>query len=401
MPGRLVTSQSQFDTLCDKAREAGVVAFDTEFVSESYFRPRLCLIQLATTELEAVIDPFEIEDLSKWWEVMRDPDVTVIVHGGREEIRFCMHLGGGRPQQLVDVQIAEGLLSRGFPLGFQMLVPRVTGKRIQGSETRTDWQRRPLTSRQIDYALEDVRYLIEIWGRQQQALSEKDRVDWAWAEFERLIDDVEGEAARNTWRRLPGIHRLSRRQMAVARELYQWRAEVAESLNRPVRSMLRDDLLIEISTRRPRSLNDLNRTRGMHRREYQRMAGDILAAVERAMALPEDELPEKPRPPQNPPQEDVLSKVLGLALANRCNELGLSTNIVGTMNDLQELVRWHMVNGDPNSEPLPRLMQGWRGRVCGDLLTDLLKGRYSIRIADVLSETPLAFEAVDGYSAED
>lgn len=92
MPGRLVTSQSQFDSLCDRAREAGVVAFDTEFVSESYFRPRLCLIQLATTELEAVIDPFEIEDLSKWWELMRDPGVTVIVHGGREEIRFCMHL---------------------------------------------------------------------------------------------------------------------------------------------------------------------------------------------------------------------------------------------------------------------------------------------------------------------
>ncbi|MFG0333463.1 MAG: ribonuclease D [Maioricimonas sp. JB049] len=401
MPGRFVTSQSEFDSLCEQAREAGLVAFDTEFVSESYFRPRLCLIQLATADLEAVIDPFEIEDLSKWWGIMRDLDVTVIVHGGREEIRFCRHLGGGRPQKLVDVQIAEGLLSRGFPLGFQMLFPRVTGKQIQGSETRTDWQRRPLTSRQIDYALEDVRYLIEIWDKQQHALIEKSRLDWAWAEFERLIDDVEGEAARNTWRRLSGIHRLSRRQMAVARELFHWRHETAESLNRPVRSMLRDDLIIEIATRRPRSLNDLNRTRGMHRREYQRMAGDILAAVERAMALPDEELPEKPRPPQNPPQEDVLSKVLGLALANRCNELGLSTNIVGTMNDLQELVRWHMVNGDPDREPLPRLMQGWRGQVCGNLLTDLLKGHYSIRIADVTSETPLAFEPVDDHPAGD
>src|SRR5687768_7996822 len=116
MPHRLITNQHTFEELCDHIRKAGVVAFDTEFLSEFTYRPELCLLQFATPERSAAVDPFEVRDLGSWWRLMADPDVQVVVHGGREEIRYCLRYAGTRPGRVFDVQIAEGLQARGFPL---------------------------------------------------------------------------------------------------------------------------------------------------------------------------------------------------------------------------------------------------------------------------------------------
>jgi ribonuclease D len=391
MPGRLITTQDAFDELCEQIVQSGIVAFDTEFVSEFYYRPRLCLMQFAIPGRVVAVDPFGISRLDRWWGIMADDRTTIIVHGGREEVRFCLRFAGQLPNLLVDVQVAEGLLSRGFPLGYKALVSRELGRTVESHETRTDWSRRPLSSQQVDYAMEDVAHLLEVWQRQQAALAETGRTAWARHEFAVRMADVAAEDDAEAWRRLSGVQRLSRREMAIVRELYEWREREARTRDKPPRSILRDDFLIDLARRKPKRLQDVTATRGMQRRDHHRYAEDLFGCVQRALKLPEENCPRRPPSDAAPPQEELLAKLLGLALADRCAELGISQTIVGTMADLQALVRWHAFDrGEP-----PRLMQGWRAEVCGQVLTDLLDGRLSLRVLDPRREAPLCYEPVE------
>ncbi len=387
----LITRQNDFLDLCERIREAGTVAFDTEFVSESYYRPRLCLLQFGLPDGSCYgIDPFLTDDLTPWWDIMIDSETTVIVHGGREEIRFCQYATGSRPEKLVDVQIAEGLRSRGFPISHANLISRVLNTTIQhGKETRTDWQHRPLTKQQLDYALEDVKYLPKVWETQKSWMADCGRLDWAYSEFERFVDGVLAEEDREGWLKLPGYGRLSRREMAVARALFQWRNHEAEILNRPQRRILRDDLLVELAHRQPQSVRELNMTRDMNRRDYQQYAEHLIEIIKTAGQLPNDQLPQKPSGQSHPAQDEVLARILGLALANQCQEMSLSMTLVATAADLKDFIRWYIF--DHKQGPLPKLMTGWRATVCGQLLADVLDGKITLKVTDPTSEYPLQF----------
>ena len=392
MPHRLITDQDHFEELCDHIRQSGEVAFDTEFLSEHTYRPELCLLQFATRERSAAVDPFQVRDLTNWWKLMAGGEVTVVVHGGREEVRFCLWLAGAPPRKLCDVQIAEGLLSRGFPVSYTSLVSRVLGLKTHGKETRTDWRLRPLTDRQIAYALEDVEHLLEIHARQSGALAARGRTAWAQAEFDRFVGELEQEPFRETWRKLPGAQGLSARELAIAKELCLWREQEGLRRNKPVRRVFRDDLIIELAHRQPRDLADLLATRDMNRSDYKRVAPEMLAAVARALALPQEQLPEVKRGDKDQ-DEQILAQLLSMALANRCAQVEVALGLVGTTADLRHLARWQ-VYGDKSGDT-PRLMQGWRAEVCGELLADVLAGKIALRINDPRSDHPLVFERWD------
>lgn len=392
MTDHLVTTQSEFDELCSHIRDAGTVAFDTEFISENTYRPQLCLVQLATRDTCVAVDPFEV-DLSRWWDIMVDNQTLVVVHAGREETRFCLTHCGSPPRKLWDIQIAEGLRCSNYPLSYERLITRVLGHAVSSAETRTDWSRRPLTRRQISYALDDVRYVLDVLDTQRKWLEEHGRLSWAEEETDRMIEEMVAERGDDTWRKLSGIRRLRPKQLVVARELYQWRNRVADERNQPLRRILRDDLLIDISRRQPQSENELLRSREMGRPNFRRHARDIVACVKRALKLPRDQWPEAFKSGDSSPDEPVLGKLLAIALANRCAELGLSTGLVGTSNDLKALVRWY--NAGCPAERRPKLETGWRSEVCGDLLRQVLEGRVSLRVADPKSDHPLVFEPVE------
>ncbi|QDV21509.1 Ribonuclease D [Gimesia panareensis] len=392
MSSPLIVQQSDLVDLCDQIQDAGIVAFDTEFVSEFTYRPELSLLQFALNGRTVAVDPYEVEDLTPWWDIMTDDSTTVVVHGGREEVRFCRHFSGKKPQKLIDLQIAEGLRSRSFPISYTALVARVLGEKAGSKETRTDWRRRPLTEQQIKYALDDVKFVLRIWKIQEQELSELGRLDWAEAEFKRMIDEVDSEFHRENWRRVSGLHKLKPRELAIVRELFDWRDEVAQEKNQPVRRILRDDLLIELAKRKPKTPQDLTATRDLNRKNMFKLAPQVVKRIEKALNLPKDQLPqmqENPNTQQNQ-DEQVIGKLLGIALANRCAEMNVSQTLVGTTSDLRHLVRHH-VYGEA-SEEKPRLMTGWRAEVCGELLTDVLDGKISMRVADPESDHPLHFE---------
>lgn len=392
MSESLIDRQEDFEALCAEIQSAQLVAFDTEFVSEHTYQPQLCLMQFATRDTCAAVDPFQLDDLSPWWKIMADEQVKVVVHGGQAEIRFCLIEGGLKPVNLYDIQIAEAFRSRSYPLSYDNIVQRVLKQRLQGKETRTDWRRRPLLPKQAKYALEDVIHVLPIYDDQVKTLTGKGRLKWAEAEAQQMCDDLADDLERPGWLKLSGLHRLQPKELAVARAIYDWREQEAESRDRPPRTILRDDLILELARRRPKNSSELLATRDMERDRYRRYISDLVTVVEQALAIPKEELPGKiPSQRQDNSQDDhVIGKLLSLALANRCSELNMAMSIIATSNDLREFVRWSL-NGR-NDDEQPQLMQGWRSEVCGQLLTDVLDGKIALRVADPKSDHPLIFE---------
>lgn len=390
MHSSIISYQEDFLELCDHIRQAGLVAFDSEFISDIGYRPTLGLLQFATATQCVAVDPLAVTSLSAWWDLMADDSTTVVVHGGQAEIRYCIQLGGRVPQKLVDIQIAEGLRSRSYPLSYSAIVERVLGTNVTSSQTRTDWLRRPLSHEQIQYALDDVSHVLAVWNRQREWLEGRGRLPWAVSEFERMCQDVFEEEQAAPWERLAGIHKLPRRELAVAQRLALWREEEGAFRNRPIRRILRDDLLIDLARRRPTTVQQALETRDLNRPEYRKRLDDIVAVIAEACRIPDDKLPRRLKSRDDSSSDDqVISKLLALALGNVCAELDIAQSLVGTNRDLTELVRY-VRNGD--SSEAPRLLTGWRGEICGELLRKVLDGRVRFRVSPKNSTTPLIFE---------
>jgi len=392
MQSTVLGTDEEFQDLCEHIREAGLVGFDTEFVSDSTFRPALGLLQFATRERAVAVDPLAIKDLNPWWELMADDETTVIVHGGQAEIRFCLQLLGKAPRRLFDVQLAEGFRGRSYPLSYSAIVKRVVNRRVDGSQTRTDWTRRPLSDAQLKYALEDVEHLIDIFETQSTWLAKKGRLAWAESELDRLIGDICSDDSTAPWERLPGLHKLNRRELAALQKLAEWREQEASEQNRPVRRIMRDDLLVDLAKRQPQNSKQALATRDLNRREYRRHMDTIVELIVQAKDISDDDLPHKPRSRREDASSDeqVIAKLLALSLSNRCAELDVAYTLVANNRDLLELVRYHRL-GERNGQ-VPRMLDGWRKELFGKLVTDVMDGKVAFRVAERGASTPLVFE---------
>jgi ribonuclease D len=389
LPRQLVTTAEEFAACCAHLNKCPVFGFDTEFIGEDTYYPHLCLIQVATPERLFVIDPLAADTgpLDRFWEVVADPAHTAVVHAGREEIRMCQ-LGCGRPPgNLFDLQIAAGLVGLGYPMGHGPLVSQLLGTQLAKAETLTDWSRRPLTWQQLQYAYDDVRFLLPLWRQLTKRLDKLGRAEWAAEEFATLIRRalVENPAVER-WRKLRGLGALDRRRLAVVRQLYAWREETAARTNRPARTIVRDDLLVEIARRNPARERDLHVVRGLPRRDLPA----ILRAVEEARSLPADQLPASAEREQDLPQVTWVSSVLVAVLGDLCARRHLAANLVASGQDVKMLVRARQQGAPLPLESL--LTQGWRAEHILPELLAVLDGRRSLRVHDVTSGTPFAFE---------
>jgi ribonuclease D len=222
-----VTTDGQLADLVERLAAHEYLAFDTEFVSEHTYRSQLCLVQVEVPGILAVIDALKVRELDPFWRLLTDPARTTVVHAGREEMGFILQALGCRPARLFDVQLAAGLVDHDYPAGYAAIVRRFLNLPTNKAETRTDWRQRPLTNSQIDYALDDVRHLAKLWRHLVDRLEQLGRTAWMEAEMATWLDEVEESFSRKRWRRVSGLNGLSRRELAVARELWHWRDSVA------------------------------------------------------------------------------------------------------------------------------------------------------------------------------
>ena len=311
--GEIITTPAKLAKLVEHLRASGRFALDTEFVSEDTFEPILCLLQLATREQLAVIDPLAVRDLSPLWAVVNDPSIEVVMHAAGEDLRICHLKTGSLPRRVFDVQIAAGLIGLSYPLSLVNLVSQVLSKSLAGSETRTDRRHRPLSPAQLDYALDDVRHLLDLADDISARLGKLGRTRWAEDEFEDLITPVARRAADDRWRRLPGLQALSRRTLEMARRLSDWREDEARRLNRPMRQILRDDLLVAIAKRQPANRRGLEALRDFNRPALLNRSQEILAILEEARRAPESELPELAPRHEEPPGLSTITNLLSVS----------------------------------------------------------------------------------------
>jgi ribonuclease D len=386
LPEFIVTDPGGVRACCDDIAHSPQIGFDTEFVGEDTYVPHLCLVQVATPTALYVLDPFDCGPLDEFWNLIADPGRLAVVHAGREEVRICYGAIGRPPANLFDVQVAAGLLGLGYPLGYGPLVQAVLRKRLHKGETLTDWRRRPLSQEQIRYAFDDVRDLLGIWKKMDAKLAKLDRSAWAKEEFANFVRRSLMESAEaERWRRLKGVSNLDAKRLAVVREVYQWREDVAARRNRPSRTVLRDDLVVEIAKRAPKTADEISNLRGVGRID----TDGLMEAVERARGLPPDEWPEEIERDNDPHAVALVASLLNVVLADWCARHDLTTPLVATSADVRKLVR-----AAAQGEPPPSdcgLTVGWRREQVLPVLSEVVEGRRALRVRSLEGDAPLEY----------
>ncbi len=361
--------------LCRRFAKAEWLTLDTEFIRETTYYPRLCLIQLANDDTAACIDPLAINDLEALHELMMNPAVTKVVHAGSQDMEIFHHLWGEPPRPVFDTQPAAALAGLGDQIGYAKLVEALTGTRLEKGHSRTDWTRRPLDEAQIRYALDDVIHLRPAYQKLRRQLEEQGRLEWLRADFERLMAaDTYRIEPLEMWKRCKGWQRLKGRQLAILQQLAAWREETARARNRPRGRILKDDLLIEVARRAPRDLDQLGKLRGLDRGALKQHGPALLERIEMARGLPRDQWPQPPHRRDRPDaQQQALADLLQCVLHLKAAEHRISAASLANRKELEAIA------GGNLDQPV---LQGWRGELVGDALRALLDGRLRLVVGD-------------------
>lgn len=356
-------------------RHAEWIAIDTEFVSEGKCRFELCLVQVATEGMVVLIDAIAVPDLCSFWKRLCDEKTTAVVHAGRSELEFCYMAIGQIPKRLFDVQLAAGFLTGDYPQSFKHLGEKILKVDLAKGETRTNWQRRPLSLLQIDYAVTDVCYLHEMAIKLKEMLESKGRYEWYLEEADDFLEGLLVSFSRSPWLRLSGLRNLSSRQLGIVRELFFWRKEEAAQSHRSPGSVLRDDLIIELARRQSADPVRILAVRGLER--LRKNLVSISEAIDRALTLDASELPAIVSD-ANYPQYPVVTQLLQAALAQFAKENQLSILLLAPLHELRIYVaRFYGTLPQQKSSILSR---GWRSELVGPLLTQLLQGKLAVRL---------------------
>ena len=386
----LVDHSSDLGRVVEESKAGGVVAIDTEFMREKTYRARLCLVQVATRENLYIIDPLDVPDLGPIAELLPDPAVELVVHAGRQDFEIFAERFDALPKSIFDVQLAAGFAGFGASLPYGRVVEAITGTTLTKGESYTDWCRRPLTDAQMKYAADDVRYLLVIRDVLRDKLSTSGRLGWVEDEMAILEDPgLYSTDPAEVWRRVSGRGKMSGKQTAVLRELARWREETASQRDIPRGWVVKDQTLVEMARRSPRSASELKNIRGFPAKELDRSGGGLLAAIERGKAAGPVASPDGPSRTAQV-RARTLSGLADAIVRSRSEAAGVATELVSTRGELESFLA-DLFDGGAD-EDRHRLMRGWRRELAGEAVMDLARGRIAVRSIDrspYIEEVPL------------
>jgi ribonuclease D len=369
----LITTTAELTALCDRLAKHRVITVDTEFLRETTYYPLLCVVQMASAEEAAVIDALaEGIDLKPFFELMADEKVLKVFHAARQDIEIVWHRAGIVPHPIFDTQVAAMVLGYGDSIAYDQLVERVTGHRPDKTHRFTDWSRRPLTTEQMHYALADVTHLRDVFAALDADLKKRGRSDWVSEEMEVLTSprtyDFHPERA---WERLKTRVRKPK-ELAVLIEVAAWREQEAQSRDVPRGRVLKDDVVGDIATHAPTSLEKLAHLRSLPKGfDRSKWGTDIVAAVQRGLARDLAALPkiEKPRGNSNGAAIVELLKVL---LRMTSERHAVASKVIATVDDLEQIA------ADDNADV--GALHGWRRELFGEAALALKQGRLALAI---------------------
>ena len=368
----LITATADLAAFCEQLHRQPFVAVDTEFMRETTYWPKLCLIQAGGPDIEAAIDPLaEGLDLQPFLDVLANPKVEKVFHAARQDLEIFFNLGV-MPTPLFDTQIAAMAAGFGEQVAYDALVRQMLKVELDKSSRFTDWARRPLTQAQFDYAVADVTYLAKLYPILRERLEAEGRLAWVSSEMQALADPANYDVnPENAWRRLkPRKH--APKYLAVFKSVAAWRERTAQTRDQPRGRILKDEAIDEVATQAPTDAEALNRLRSVPKGfAGSRFGPDLLEAVKSALAAPDDYAPvlEKPKANGGPPNGAVV-ELLKVLLKARSEDAGVASKLIATVADLEKIAA--------DDEAETPALQGWRLDAFGADALKLKRGEIAL-----------------------
>ena len=365
---------AELAAVCKRFAAFDTVTVDTEFMRETTYWPKLCVVQMASPEEAVIIDATTPEiDLDPFFKLMADEKVMKVFHAARQDIEIVYHRGGLIPHPVFDTQVAAMVCGFGDSISYDQLVNRLTGARLDKSSRFTDWSRRPLSERQIEYALADVTHLRDVYQALAARLAEQQRTDWVREEMEVLTSPetyrLEPELA---WKRLK-LRVRKPIELAILQEVAAWREREAQARDVPRGRVLKDDAIYEIAQQQPTTAAALAQLRTIPRGfERSRSAEEILAAVKEVVALPKDQLPRLPKHRPTANGNGAAVDLLKVLLKMISESHGVAAKVIATVDDLEALAA-------DDAADVPAL-HGWRRELFGETALKLKRGDIALAV---------------------
>ena len=366
-----VTTTDGLAAACERLVQAPYVALDTEFMRDTTYWPKLCLIQAATPSFAVIIDPLaEGIDLAPLVEVLRNPNIVKVFHASRQDIEIFFHQTDTIPAPLFDTQVAAMVCGFGDAAAYETLVRELAHAQIDKSSRFTDWSRRPLSDKQQTYALSDVTHLCRVYESLVRQLAKSGRSHWLEEEMSVLRAPETYELKpEEAWRRLK-MRSGNRRFTGVLMEVAAWRERVAQDRNVPRSRVLKDEALFEIAAQAPQSIEDLDALRGVPKGfAGSRAAQSLVEAVRTGLSLPASAIPDVERG-SSPQVSGAIADMLRVLLKIRCEEHGVAQKLIASSSDLDAIA------ADDNADV--SALSGWRREIFGEAAIELKRGRVAL-----------------------
>lgn len=378
----MIETTAALEEACQKLAQSEFVTIDTEFLRETTFWPELCLIQMASPDLEVIVDPMAKGlDLAPFFALMANPNVVKVFHAARQDLEIVYHLGKLIPHPIFDTQVAAMVCGFGDSISYDQLVQRTKNVQIDKSSRFTDWSRRPLSEKQLDYALADVTHLRDVYLSLKAKLESEGRATWV-AEEMAILENPETYDVHpdDAWLRLKSRLRKPQ-ELAVLKYVAAWREREARSRNVPRSRVLKDDAIFEIAQQQPKDSEALGRLRTIPKGWERSSSGAaILDAVNTALALPKTEMPHAPKHVHTPEGAQSAVELLKVLLRLVSEKHGVAAKVLANSDDLDKIA----TEGENANVPA---LQGWRRDLFGEPALKLISGAVALRFIDKKVET--------------
>ena len=371
---QLITTTEDLARAVAAASQGPFVTVDTEFMRESTYYSKLCLLQFAGETSGHLVDTLAPGlDLAPFIALLDRTDIVKVFHAARQDIEIFYHLTGRTPRNLFDTQVAGMVCGLGESISYENLIRETTGHAVDKSSRFTDWSRRPLSDKQLVYALGDVTHLRDAYRALSQKIAAQSRAGWIAEEMAVLTDPATyATEPDEAWRRLK-VRSGSKKFFAVLKTLAAWREREAQSKDVPRQRVLKDDALLDIASHAPRSAAELEALRSVPRGYAQsRNGAAVLEAIAAGLALPPDQVPQLERGERLPEIDSGLVDALKLLLKLKADESGVAARLIANAAEIDRLAAF--------AEPDVPALRGWRREVFGAAALDLKAGRLALRI---------------------
>ncbi|TWH35539.1 MULTISPECIES: ribonuclease D [unclassified Aminobacter] len=370
----LITRQEELESVIGELSRSDFVTVDTEFIRETTFWAELCLIQMAAPGVTALVDPLAPGlDLAPFFRLMTDERILKVFHAARQDVEIIYHLGKIIPTPMFDTQVAAAVCGFGDSVSYDQLVQKVTGARIDKTSRFTDWRHRPLSDKQLEYALADVTHLIDVYRHLKDELERENRAHWLNEEMSVLTSpETYDPDPEDAWKRLKMRVRKPQ-ELAIMQAVATWREYEARERNVPRGRVLKDDAIFEIAQQAPRDAAALARLRTTPKGwERSSTAAGVLAAVNKALEIPKDQLPKLPKQVQQAEGTSAAAELLKVLLKIVAEQQGVAPKVLASSDDVEKIA----ASGENADVPA---MHGWRREVFGERALALVRGEIALK----------------------